>query len=115
MNVKYQANDFIILLEGMEMACVFLTVFTSSNRLINHVMKNGSSLANTLGIVSVMYSGFGVILSWARGTDDSLNTLGAATATGMLFKSTCTFAFAIFIELDLLRIENYFSRILIRY
>ncbi|XP_017757247.1 PREDICTED: mitochondrial import inner membrane translocase subunit Tim23 isoform X1 [Eufriesea mexicana] len=57
-------------------------------QLINHVMKNGSSLANTFGIVSVMYSGFGVILSWARGTDDSLNTLAAATGTGMLFKST---------------------------
>ncbi|XP_015520904.1 mitochondrial import inner membrane translocase subunit Tim23 isoform X1 [Neodiprion lecontei] len=57
-------------------------------QLINHVMKHGSSLANTLGVISVMYSGFGVILSWARGTDDSINTLGAATATGMLFKST---------------------------
>ena len=51
-------------------------------------MKNGSSIANTLGVVSVMYSGFGVLLSWARGTDDSLNTLAAATATGMLYKST---------------------------
>lgn len=57
-------------------------------QLINHVMKSGSSLANTLGIVSVMYSGFGVFLSWARGTDDSVNTLAAAAATGMLFKST---------------------------
>ena len=57
-------------------------------QLINHVMKSGSSLANTFGIVSVMYSGFGVLLSWARGTDDSLNTLAAAMATGMLFKST---------------------------
>ncbi|XP_076174897.1 translocase of inner mitochondrial membrane 23 isoform X2 [Ptiloglossa arizonensis] len=57
-------------------------------QLINHVMKNGSSLANTFGIVSVMYSGIGVLLSWTRGTDDSLNTLVAATATGMLFKSS---------------------------
>ncbi|XP_043273245.1 mitochondrial import inner membrane translocase subunit Tim23 isoform X3 [Venturia canescens] len=57
-------------------------------QLLNHVMKHGSSLANTLGVVSVMYSGFGVLLSWARGTDDSLNTVAAATATGMLFKST---------------------------
>ncbi|XP_024938435.1 mitochondrial import inner membrane translocase subunit Tim23 isoform X2 [Cephus cinctus] len=57
-------------------------------QLINHVMKHGSSLANTLGVVSVMYSGFGVLLSWVRGTDDSLNTLAAASATGMLFKST---------------------------
>ncbi|XP_023287720.1 mitochondrial import inner membrane translocase subunit Tim23 isoform X2 [Orussus abietinus] len=57
-------------------------------QLINHMMKNGSSLANTLGVVTVMYSGFGVVLSWVRGTDDFLNTLAAATATGMLFKST---------------------------
>lgn len=54
-------------------------------------MKSGSSLANTFGIVSVMYSGFGVLLSWARGTDDSVNTLVAATGTGMLFKSTSMF------------------------
>lgn len=51
-------------------------------------MKHGSSLANTFGVVSLMYSGFGVLLSWARGEDDSFNTLAAATATGMLFKST---------------------------
>lgn len=51
-------------------------------------MKNGASVANTFGVVSLMYSGFGVILSYARGTDDSWNTLAAATATGMLFKST---------------------------
>lgn len=60
--------------------------------MINHVMKHGSSLANTLGMVTVMYSGFGVLLSWARGTDDSVNTLAAATMTGLLFKSTCEFA-----------------------
>ncbi|XP_033226084.1 mitochondrial import inner membrane translocase subunit Tim23 isoform X2 [Belonocnema kinseyi] len=57
-------------------------------QLINHVVKHGSSLANTLGVVSVMYTCFGVFLSYVRGTDDSLNTLAAATATGMLFKST---------------------------
>ncbi|KAK0163828.1 hypothetical protein PV328_002518 [Microctonus aethiopoides] len=57
-------------------------------QLINHAMKNGASLANTLGIVSLMYSSFGVILQWTRGTDDSLNTLLASTATGMLIKST---------------------------
>nr|QBH72733.1 hypothetical protein [Aphelinus abdominalis] len=57
-------------------------------QVINHVMKHGSSLANTFGVVTLMYSGFGVLFSWARGTDDSLNTLSAGTATGMLFKST---------------------------
>lgn len=73
------------------MTCQQIAYNSFLDRLINHVMKSGSSLANTFGIVSVMYSGFGVLLSWARGTDDSLNTLAAATGTGMLFKSTCMF------------------------
>ncbi|XP_043465564.1 mitochondrial import inner membrane translocase subunit Tim23 isoform X1 [Leptopilina heterotoma] len=57
-------------------------------QLINHVVKHGASMANTLGVVSVMYTCFGVFLSYVRGHDDSINTLAAATATGMLFKST---------------------------
>lgn len=57
-------------------------------QLINHVMKKGSATAHTLGSVAVIYSTFGVILSWARGTDDDLNTIVAATATGCLYKST---------------------------
>lgn len=51
-------------------------------------MKRGAATANTLGVVAVMYSGFGVLFSWLRGCDDELNTLGAATTTGMLFRST---------------------------
>lgn len=57
-------------------------------QLINHVMKQGAANANTLGVLAVMYSGFGVVLSWARGADDELNTLAAGTATGLLYKST---------------------------
>lgn len=57
-------------------------------QLLNHVMKQGSVNANTLGTVAVMYSAFGVILQWVRETDDDLNTLAAATATGMLYKSS---------------------------
>ncbi|XP_014213345.1 mitochondrial import inner membrane translocase subunit Tim23 isoform X2 [Copidosoma floridanum] len=57
-------------------------------QMINHIMKHGTSLANALGVVSLMYSGFGVLLSYTRGTDDSINTLAAATATGVFFKST---------------------------
>lgn len=56
--------------------------------MINHVMKKGSATANTLGSIAVIYSAFGVILTWARGTDDDLNTVVAATATGCLYKST---------------------------
>lgn len=54
-------------------------------------MKQGSAQANTLGTIAVMYSAFGVILTWLRGTDDDVNTLASATATGMLYKSTGTF------------------------
>lgn len=57
-------------------------------RLINHIMKKGTATANTFGSVAVIYSAFGVFLSWARGTDDDLNTVIAATATGCLYKST---------------------------
>ncbi|XP_044766418.1 mitochondrial import inner membrane translocase subunit Tim23 isoform X1 [Coccinella septempunctata] len=57
-------------------------------QLINHIMKKGSATANTFGSVAVIYSAFGVILSWVRGTDDDLNTIAAATATGLLYKST---------------------------
>jgi len=57
-------------------------------QLLNYVMKNGAASANRLGVIAVMYSGFGVLLSFGRGVDDELNTLAAATATGMLFKST---------------------------
>ncbi|CAH1179738.1 unnamed protein product [Phaedon cochleariae] len=57
-------------------------------QLLNHIMKKGSATANTFGSVAVIYSAFGVFLSWARGTDDEINTVVAATATGCLYKST---------------------------
>nr|QBH72749.1 hypothetical protein [Thermobia domestica] len=57
-------------------------------QLLNHVMKQGAATANTLGVLAVMYSGFGVLLQWLRGTDDEANTLAAATATGLLYKSS---------------------------
>lgn len=51
-------------------------------------MKSGSSLATTFGTAAVMYSSFGVILSLLREKDDSWNTLAAAGASGLLYKST---------------------------
>ncbi|XP_055712663.1 mitochondrial import inner membrane translocase subunit Tim23 [Phlebotomus papatasi] len=57
-------------------------------QLLNHVMKQGSATANTLGTIAVMYSGFGVLLQWARGEDDEINTVLAGTTTGLLYKST---------------------------
>lgn len=57
-------------------------------QLLNHVMKQGAATANTLGTVAVMYSAFGVLLSWVRGEDDDVNTVVAGGATGLLYKST---------------------------
>lgn len=51
-------------------------------------MKQGAYSANSLGVFAVMYSAFGVGLSHFRETEDELNTLAAATATGLLYKST---------------------------
>jgi len=57
-------------------------------QLLNHVMKQGSATANTLGTIAVLYSAFGVLLSWTRGEDDELNTIAAGGATGLMYKST---------------------------
>uniref|UniRef100_A0A1A9W5I3 Mitochondrial import inner membrane translocase subunit TIM23 n=1 Tax=Glossina brevipalpis TaxID=37001 RepID=A0A1A9W5I3_9MUSC len=57
-------------------------------QMLNHVMKQGSGTANTLGALAVMYSAFGVLLQNLRGEDDELNTILAGTATGLLYKST---------------------------
>ncbi|CRL00739.1 CLUMA_CG013995, isoform A [Clunio marinus] len=57
-------------------------------QLLNHVMKQGSATANTLGTIAVLYSAFGVLLSWGRGEDDEINTIAAGGATGLLYKST---------------------------
>lgn len=59
-------------------------------RVINHVMKQGAVKANTVGSIAVMYSGFGVILAWLRGTEDELNTIVSATTTGLIYRSTGT-------------------------
>lgn len=52
------------------------------------MVKQGSATANTLGALTVMYSGFGVLLQYARGEDDEINTILAGTATGLMYKST---------------------------
>ncbi|KAM8715756.1 hypothetical protein ACLKA7_002752 [Drosophila subpalustris] len=57
-------------------------------QLINHVMKQGSGTANTLGTLAVLYSACGVLLQYARDQDDNVNTVIAGTATGLLYKST---------------------------
>jgi len=57
-------------------------------QLLNFVAKGGASTAQSIGVVALMYSIFGVVLSWGRGVDDELNTVVAGTSTGLLFKSS---------------------------
>ncbi|XP_043661641.1 mitochondrial import inner membrane translocase subunit Tim23 isoform X2 [Drosophila teissieri] len=69
-------------------------------QLINHIMKQGSGTANTLGTLTVLYSACGVLLQFFRGEDDHINTVIAGSATGLLYKSTaglrtCAFGGAI--------------------
>lgn len=70
------------------------------SRVLNHVVKSGSSVANTLGTLTVFYSGFGVIISKIREKEDCFNTVGAATLTGLLFKSTGNSTFFFSINID---------------
>jgi len=65
-----------------------LTGGVRRTQMLNVITKRGAASANALGVIAVMYSGFGVILSFLRGTDDELNTLVAATTTGLLYKSS---------------------------
>lgn len=57
-------------------------------QLLNHVMKQGSATANTLGTLAVMYAAFGTLLQYGRGEDDDVNTVIAGTVTGLFYKST---------------------------
>lgn len=50
-------------------------------------MKGGANMANSLGVITIMYTCAGIGITWLRGTDDSLNTVGAAAASATLFRS----------------------------
>eukprot|EP00918_Siedleckia_nematoides_P071650 GHVU01156477.1.p1 GENE.GHVU01156477.1~~GHVU01156477.1.p1 ORF type:complete len:213 (+),score=6.59 GHVU01156477.1:72-641(+) len=65
-----------------------LTGAVRRTQMLNFIAKQGASSAQTLGVVALMYSVFGVILSKSRGADDELNTVAAGTMTGLLFKSS---------------------------
>jgi len=58
------------------------------NQTINQTVYN--ILFSMLAFSALMYSVIGVILSKVRGAEDELNTLVAATTTGLLYKSTGT-------------------------
>jgi len=58
-------------------------------QILNYVTKRSAATAQMLGVVALMYSAFGCIISKLRDSeDDAINTVSAATITGLLFKST---------------------------
>lgn len=57
-------------------------------QLINYVMKQGTTTGCTLGILASMYSTMALGITWLRDKEDTTNTFIAATATGLLYKST---------------------------
>lgn len=57
-------------------------------QLINYVMKQGTTTGCTLGILASFYSSIALGVTWLRDQEDSTNTFIAATATGVLYKST---------------------------
>lgn len=58
-------------------------------QVLNYVTKRSAATAQMLGVVALMYSAFGVLISKCRDSeDDAANTVAAATLTGLLFKST---------------------------
>ncbi|XP_046584730.1 mitochondrial import inner membrane translocase subunit Tim23-like isoform X1 [Haliotis rubra] len=65
-----------------------LTGAVRRTQMLNFITKQGASSAQTLGVIALMYSIFGVVLSTSRGVDDELNTVVAGTATGFLYKSS---------------------------
>ncbi|CAF4859521.1 mitochondrial import inner membrane translocase subunit Tim23 [Pieris rapae] len=57
-------------------------------QLINYIMKQGTTTGCTLGILASFYSSIALGVTWIRDQEDTANTFIAATATGVLYKST---------------------------
>ena len=58
------------------------------NSILNFSTRRGPFIGNSLGILSIMYVMSERALGTLRHQYDMLNSIGAATAAGMLFKST---------------------------
>lgn len=52
-------------------------------QMLNSIVKGGTTSANAFGVVALVYSAIGVGLSQLR-NDDDINTISAATLTGMI-------------------------------
>ncbi|KAI5459854.1 Tim17/Tim22/Tim23/Pmp24 family-domain-containing protein [Mariannaea sp. PMI_226] len=58
------------------------------NAVLNAVTRRGPFLGNSLGVVTIIYTGFNWSLARLRGKHDAANSIVAGGLSGMLFKST---------------------------
>ncbi|XP_031548865.1 mitochondrial import inner membrane translocase subunit Tim23-like [Actinia tenebrosa] len=58
------------------------------NSVLNGCTRRGPFLANSLGILALMYCSLDSLIGKVRGEEDQLNSIAAATCAGMIFKST---------------------------
>jgi len=58
------------------------------NSVLNGCTRRGPFLANSLGVVSLMYGCTNTAIEKVRGVEDEYNSIAAAVTTGVLFKST---------------------------
>ncbi|XP_054166778.1 mitochondrial import inner membrane translocase subunit Tim23-like [Oppia nitens] len=55
------------------------------SQLLTFITKNGASMANTFGTIALIYSAIGVGLSFVQDSNDDINTVSAAVATGAIY------------------------------
>jgi import inner membrane translocase subunit TIM23 len=58
------------------------------NSVLNAVTRRGPFLANSAGVIALVYNGFNSYIGYMRGKHDSANSIAAGALSGMLFKST---------------------------
>ncbi|XP_003385589.1 PREDICTED: mitochondrial import inner membrane translocase subunit tim23-like [Amphimedon queenslandica] len=58
------------------------------NSVLNSCTRRGPFLGNTAAVLALMYSPLCSALAHYRGVDDSINSIAAASITGLLYKST---------------------------
>ncbi|XP_072038593.1 mitochondrial import inner membrane translocase subunit Tim23-like [Amphiura filiformis] len=74
--------------ENLQVESKHLAGKVKFSQALTQVTKQGATSANAVGVVVLMYNVFGFTLSKIRGEDDEMNTIGAATITGILYKSS---------------------------
>lgn len=67
------------------LTCLCINLFVS---VLNGCTRRGPFLANSLGIIALMYCSLDSMIEKARGEEDQFNSIAAAASAGMIFKST---------------------------